>query len=261
VIRHVRLLFVSLFLALAACSAPAGVKDSVILAADPAPKLSDYGFFATANAGAAVADGVRPYDLVNLLFADYAGKHRFVYVPKGQSATYNPDTVFDFPVGSVLIKTFAFAPDMRDPALNEKWIETRLLIRKPDGWVAFPYIWNAEQTEAVYSPVGGKQVIKTISPDGEALTINYAVPNKNQCKECHSKGKVFTPIGPSARSLNHVGPAGVQQIADSTPAAAPGDDAMASSGDHGTSSSPNVRAKRLRMRQCNRRPECISAAR
>jgi uncharacterized repeat protein (TIGR03806 family) len=216
VIRYVRLLFVSLFLALAACSAPAGVKDSVILAADPAPKLSDYGFFATANAGAAVADGVRPYDLVNALFAVFAGKHRFVFVPKGQSATYTPDTVFDFPVGSVLIKTFAFAPDMRDPALNEKWIETRLLIRKADGWVAYPYIWNAEQTEAVYSPVGGKQVIKTISPDGEALTINYAVPNKNQCKECHSKDNVFTPIGPSARNLNHVGPAGVQQIADWT---------------------------------------------
>ncbi len=212
----VRLLVVSLFLALAACSAPAGVKDSVILAADPAPKLSDYGFFATANAGAAVADGVRPYDLVNALFADYAGKHRFVYVPKGQSATYNPDTVFDFPVGSVLIKTFAFAPDMRDPALNESWIETRLLIHKSEGWVAYPYVWNSEQTEAVYSPVGGRQVVKTISPEGEALTINYAIPNRNQCKECHSNNKVFTPIGPSARNLNHVGPAGVQQIADWT---------------------------------------------
>ena len=96
------------------------------------------------------------------------------------------------------------------------WIETRLLIHKPDGWVAYPYIWNAEETEAVYSPVGGKQVIETISPDGEALTINYAVPNRNQCKECHSQGEVFTPIGPSARNLNHVGPAGVNQLADWT---------------------------------------------
>ena len=199
-ISDVRLLVVSLFLVLAACSAPAGVKDSVILAADPAPKLSDYGFFATKNAGAAVSEGVRPYDLVNALFSDYAGKHRFVYVPKGQSAAYNPDKVFDFPVGSVLIKTFAFAPDMRDPALDETWIETRLLIHKQDGWVAYPYIWNAEGTEAVYSPVGGKQVVKTISPEGEALTINYAIPNRNQCKECHSKDHVFTPIGPSARN-------------------------------------------------------------
>lgn len=205
-----------LSLVVVACSAPAGVRDSVILAADPAPKLSDYGLFATANAGAAPAEGVRPYDLVNALFADYAGKHRYAYVPKGKSAAYNPDTVFDFPVGSVLVKTFAFAPDMRDPALNEKWIETRLLIRKSEGWVAYPYIWNAEGTEAVYSPVGGKQVVKTISPEGAALTINYAIPNRNQCKECHSKDHVFTPIGPSARNLNHVGPAGVQQLADWT---------------------------------------------
>ena len=29
-------------------------------------------------------------------------------------------------MGSVLIKTFAFAPDMRDPALNERFIETRM---------------------------------------------------------------------------------------------------------------------------------------
>lgn len=201
-------------LLLAACSQPVGVRDGVILAEDPAPKLSDYGFFATANAGGAVAEGVRPYDLVNALFSDYAGKHRFVYVPKGKSAAYNAEGVFDFPVGSVLIKTFAFAPDMRDPALDEKWIETRLLIHKPEGWVAYPYIWNDAQTEATYAAVGGKQLINTITPEGKAVAINYVVPNRNQCKECHSQGKVLTPIGPTARNLNHVGPAGVSQLAD-----------------------------------------------
>jgi uncharacterized repeat protein (TIGR03806 family) len=105
---------------------------------------------------------------------------------------------------------------MRDPALNERWIETRLLIRKKEGWVAYPYIWNAEQTEATYAPVGGKQTIETIAPDGEAISINYAIPNRNQCKECHQTGKELIPIGPKARNLNHVGPAGVNQIADWT---------------------------------------------
>jgi uncharacterized repeat protein (TIGR03806 family) len=203
-------------LTLAACSAEPGPHARVILAADPAPKLSDYGFFATTNAGAAPSEGVRPYDLVNALFSDHAAKHRYVYVPTGQSAKYEPDSVFDFPVGSVLIKTFAFAPDMRDPALDERWIETRLLIHKPEGWVAYPYIWNAEQTEAVYSPVGGRQKIETISPEGQPLSINYAVPNRNQCKECHRVGDALMPIGPKARNLNHVGPAGVSQLADWT---------------------------------------------
>lgn len=202
---------------LAACSQPAGVRDSVVLADDPAPKLSDYGFFATPNAGAAPAEGVVPYDLINALFSDYAGKHRFVYVPKGRHATYNPDTVFDFPVGAVLIKTFAFAPDMRDPALNERWIETRLLIRKADGWVAYPYIWNKDQTEAVYSPVGGGDKIETISPEGKPLSIDYAVPNKNQCKGCHVLSGAISPIGPKARNLNRPVPAGGEnQLAEWT---------------------------------------------
>ena len=203
-------------LVLAACSQPAGVRDAVVLADEPAENLSDYGFFASANAHAAPSEGVLPYDLVNALFSDYAAKHRLVYVPKGQAAAYNPDKVFDFPVGSVLIKTFAFAPDMREPANGERYIETRLLIHKQQGWVAYPYIWNKEQTEAVYSPVGGRQPIETISPEGKPLAIDYAVPNQNQCKECHSVDDDFVPIGPSARNLNHVGPAGVNQIADWT---------------------------------------------
>lgn len=202
-----------LFLGLAACSQSAGVHDSAILAAEPAPKLSDYGLFKDA-AAREPADGVTPYDLVNPLFSDHANKHRLVYVPANKSAAYNADGVLDFPVGTVLVKTFAFAPDMREPTKGERYVETRLLIRKADAWVAYPYVWNAEGTDAVYSPVGAKQVINTITPEGEAVAINYAVPNKNQCKECHSKDKVLTPIGPTARNLNHVGPGGVEQLAD-----------------------------------------------
>lgn len=224
-----RVLFAFLLGLVAACSQPTGVREDIVLGADPAPRLSDYGLFASPNAGAAVSDGVVPYDLVNALFSDHAAKHRFVYVPKGQRAIYNPEKVFDFPVGSVLIKTFAFAPDMRDPALNERWVETRLLIHKADGWVAYPYIWNKDQTEAVYSPVGGSERIETISPEGKALAIDYTIPNRNQCKTCHQQSKAFVPIGPSARNLNHVGPAGVNQLAnwvergllDTAPANAP----------------------------------------
>lgn len=224
-----RLAFAFVALVLAACSAQNGPNERVILADDPAPKLSDYHLFDTPNAGAAISEGVVPYDLVNALFSDHAAKHRYVYVPKGQSATYNETDAFDFPVGAVLIKTFAFAPDMRDPALNERSIETRLLIHKKEGWVAYPYIWNEEQTEAVYSPVGGTQHIETIGPEGESLSIDYRIPNRNQCKECHRVGDKLMPIGPKARNLNHTGPSGTQQLANWTergiltgaPAAAP----------------------------------------
>jgi len=181
-----------------------GPDMGVILAEAPAEKLSDYGLF-TDTAAAAPAAGVVPYDLVNPLFSDHAAKHRLVFVPGGEMAAYTDNDVFAFPVGTVLVKTFAFAPDMRTPDEGAYRVETRLLIHKAAGWAAYPYIWNEDGTEAVYSPVGGKRTIETITPAGAPLTINYAVPNQNQCKTCHQAGDALSPIGPKARNLNHKG--------------------------------------------------------
>jgi uncharacterized repeat protein (TIGR03806 family) len=189
----------------AACSGRAAGPDlDVILAEAPAETLSAYGLFAD-MAFATPAAGVTPYDLVNPLFSDHAGKHRFVYLPPGETAAYDGEDVFAFPVGTVLVKTFAFAPDMRTPEEGAWRAETRLLIHKEAGWAAYPYVWNEDGTEATYTPVGMRRTIETITPAGEAVRIDYAVPNQNQCKTCHQAGDALSPIGPSARSLNHDG--------------------------------------------------------
>ena len=191
---------------LGACSlgkAP-GPDLAVILAEAPAENLSDYGLFSDITA-ARPAKGVVPYSLVNPLFSDHADKHRFVFVPEGEAAAYSAGDVFTFPVGTVLVKTFAFAPDMRAPEDGAFRVETRLLIHKEAGWTAFAYIWNEAGTEAVYSPIGGHRTIGTVTPTGVPLTINYAVPNQNQCKTCHQAGDVISPIGPKARNLNRDG--------------------------------------------------------
>ena len=36
----------------------------------------------------------------------------------------------------------------------------------------------------------------------KAHKIHYAIPNANQCKECHDQNKITAPIGPTARHLN-----------------------------------------------------------
>ena len=191
---------------LAACGLgkASGPDLSVILAEAPAEKLSAYRLFADAGA-AKPASGVVPYELVNPLFSDNANKHRFVFVPQGKAASYDAADVFAFPVGTVLVKTFAFAPDMRTPGDGAYKVETRLLIHKETGWTAFAYIWNEAGTEAVYSPIGGHRTVETISPAGTPLTINYAIPNQNQCKTCHQAGDALSPIGPKARNLNKDG--------------------------------------------------------
>lgn len=184
-----------------AAEAPAPVRLDMVLAETPAPHLSDYGLFQDA-AARTPSPGVTPYDLTTPLFSDYAAKHRFVFTPPGKSAAYRPDGPLDFPVGTVLVKTFAFAPDMRQPAVDERYVETRLLIRKAAGWTALAYVWNADQTEAVLKRTGARLEVSFIDPSGEAQAISYLVPNQNQCKTCHSADGELIPIGPKARNLN-----------------------------------------------------------
>lgn len=191
------------FLLLTACG-QSGPDMQIIMSDKPAPILADYGLFSDVAANSPV-DGVLPYDLVNPLFTDYAGKHRYVYVPMGKAVKYNAVDALDFPVGTVLVKTFGYAPDMRTPDVGAYKVETRLLIHKKEGWVAAPYVWNKEQTEAKYAPIGARLQIQTIAPDGEKLDFTYAVPNANQCKTCHQSGHDILPIGPKIRNLNHKG--------------------------------------------------------
>lgn len=200
--------FLAIFMGLAfmaGCAQDAkGPNIDVILAEEPAGKLSDYGLFLDDSATQPVP-GVVAYDLVNPLFSDYAQKDRFVFTP-GKPARYVADEVFEFPVGSVLVKSFSYP--------ETGLIETRILIHKQTGWAAYPYVWNADRTEAFYAPIGARSSVSTTDPAGDPLTIAYAVPNQNQCKTCHQAGRAIMPIGPKARNLDHVGPYGAPQLAD-----------------------------------------------
>jgi hypothetical protein len=72
----------------------------------PAKRLSDYGFFKGTGATQEPVNGVVPYDVATPLFSDYTAKHRFVWLPPGAPARYDEREIFDFPLGTVLIKTF-----------------------------------------------------------------------------------------------------------------------------------------------------------
>jgi uncharacterized repeat protein (TIGR03806 family) len=185
----------------AVAQSPPSVNASAILAERPPQTLAEYRFFRDAGARQPNAR-VTPYDLNTALYSDGAMKFRYVYIPPGQTARYDAEGVFEFPVGTVLIKTFAFAADMRTPGENVRFLETRLLIRRASGWIALPYVWNAAQTEARLSPIGADIPVSFTDEDGAAVAFDWAVPNRNQCKGCHDRAGDLVPIGPTARNLN-----------------------------------------------------------
>jgi len=167
--------------------APAPVDLALVLAADPAPTLADYRLFVDA-AARTPNERLTPYALATPLFSDYSDKQRLVFVPPGTTVTYTATGVLAFPVGTVLVKTFAY---------GARKIETRLLIRKAGGWVPNTYVWNAAQDAAVLKRAGARVAVVW-----QGRRIDYAVPNANQCKQCHLDGDAVTPIGPRARNLN-----------------------------------------------------------
>lgn len=171
---------------------PAPVNDAAITGAAFPRVLSEYAFFQDGRAQEPAAR-VYPYALNTPLWSDGADKLRFIYLPDGTRMEADGQGLLRLPVGAAIIKTFAFGE-----GADRRLIETRILLHRADGWVALPYRWNAEQTEATLALAGGR--LDLVTPAGEA--ISYAIPNKNQCKTCHSKDGQVIPIGPKARNLS-----------------------------------------------------------
>lgn len=168
----------------------------------PYPKLSDYRFFTGELKAQVPAKGVLPYQLASSLFTDYALKNRFVWMPSGKKALYDGDgKSLDFPVGSVLIKNFYY--DGVQPANNTRIIETRLMIKKREGWIFAEYVWNDEQTEAVLDMNGSNTDISWKNEHGEMLQTNYRIPSETECLTCHKESEIPVPIGTKPQNLNN----------------------------------------------------------
>jgi uncharacterized repeat protein (TIGR03806 family) len=207
---------------LAACSDGSESKDPVPctppgVAFDPShppQHLSELCLLDPSPGAVTPKPGVIPYDLNTPLFSDYAQKTRLVYVPPGASATYHAVAALDLPVGSIVAKTFAMAPDQRAPAAGRKLVETRLLVHTSAGWKGFPYVWDGAEKDATYTPGGLVREMPIVTPSGAAVTASYLVPDQNKCARCHADNPddPLHLIGPTARNLNrdHAYPDGTE---------------------------------------------------
>jgi uncharacterized repeat protein (TIGR03806 family) len=176
--------------------------------------------------------GVVAYELNSALFSDYAHKLRTIWMPDGVSARYSDSESFDFPVGTIISKTFYYPlpggrshdgkavartsskNDLLENGLLEngtldlgkvRLIETRLLVHRREGWVALPYVWNDAQTEATLQRTGAVIPLELVGAAGDRAVADYQVPDQNQCAGCHTtdnSSRKILPIGPKARHLN-----------------------------------------------------------
>lgn len=186
----------ALLCASGAYAVPEPVPDQAVIDGTAMPaKLSAFGLFRAGTSEPLPA--LLPYSLHTPLFSDYAEKHRAIWIPAGQAVPVERDGRIDFPVGTVIVKSFGW-PDWN----GGRPVETRLLIRRAGGWTALPYIWDADGKDASLAIAGRRIPVRFKSPDGISHGISYAVPNKNQCKECHSLKGEIVPIGPKLGNID-----------------------------------------------------------
>ena len=144
------------------------------------------------------------YQLSTQLFSNYASKYRFVFVPNQQQISYQADSVFELPIGSVLVKSFALPYDTQITGItNERLIETRLLIHRQGGWTGLGYQWT--NGEAILN-IAGANINHSMNNQGEHLDFSYPMPSKAECKLCHQSttdgNSRIIPIGLKAQLLN-----------------------------------------------------------
>jgi uncharacterized repeat protein (TIGR03806 family) len=115
------------------------------------------------------ATGLVPYAPNAPFWSDGAGKERYLGLPNGASISFLAGGDFEFPIGSVLMKSFR---------LGGRLVETRLFMRHTDGeWAGYTYEWNAQGTDA-NRVIGGK----TVSIAGQS----WVFPSEAQCLACHT---------------------------------------------------------------------------
>jgi uncharacterized repeat protein (TIGR03806 family) len=178
-------------------TSPAPQIDYALVAGPTNPAtLSAFGFFR--GAADQLNPALIPYSLRSALFSDYADKHRWIVLPPGAQMQADGDGLLNFPLGTAIIKSFGY----RQADGSYRTIETRLLLHRASGWVALPYIWRADGSDADLRLAGGRVPVTFADPAGEVRTISYAVPNRNQCLNCHQLNGAMTPIGPRLRNLD-----------------------------------------------------------
>jgi uncharacterized repeat protein (TIGR03806 family) len=148
------------------------------------------------------AQRVVPYDVIAPLYSDRTAKYRFIVVPEGEVIGYSSHSTWDFPVGTVLVKTFSYPFDERDVQGGERLLETRLLVHEPDRWTPHTYVWNEEQTEARRVIDGGTIAFDWTDTEGRARHNDYGVPTTTMCHDCHGGDVRLDTLGGRTRQLD-----------------------------------------------------------
>lgn len=128
------------------------------------------GCFRPDNLREAVADAI-PYDVNAPLWSDAAAKRRWMVLPAGAKIKVGADGDFEFPNGTMLMKSFE---------LDGAMLETRFLVRHSDGeWAGYTYVWDEAGGNSA-SLLGEASASRSVGFE------TWLFPSRASCLSCHT---------------------------------------------------------------------------
>ena len=120
-------------------------------------------------------------------------------MPPGTSASYREDGVFDFPIGTILAKSFAFPgqrlPQQRTPDRNSP-------AGSYEGGMGRPSLHLERKPDRSPPRSRARSRPDQLHRRGRQARLHLLIPNANECKQCHDNNHAMLPIGLKARNLN-----------------------------------------------------------
>jgi uncharacterized repeat protein (TIGR03806 family) len=139
------------------------------------------------------------------LWSDGAEKERYLALPGTSQIEFMPENGWNFPEGTVLVKTFALELEAGNPASRRR-IETRLLTKPQKEWIGYSYVWNDEQTDATLVDRAGLDrvyEVRDAQQPGGVRKQTWHYPSRAECMVCHSRAANFV-LGLSTLQMNKV---------------------------------------------------------
>jgi uncharacterized repeat protein (TIGR03806 family) len=166
---------------------------------DPPLRLSQTGLFDDL-ASLDPASGLIEYELNQPFWSDGTLKRRWLGLPDGERIGFDATEAWSFPLGTVIVKHFEIALTEGDPN-SQRRLETRLLVRRDDGWRGFTYRWNGAETDADLLTGPERETITVTLAGGGTEDQLYEYPSRTDCLGCHTGAAGFA-LGVRTRQLN-----------------------------------------------------------
>ena len=157
--------------------------------------LSQTGLFEAPVSALLPAVGLVEYEVASPLWSDRALKRRWLGLPAGGTIRFQQHGNWEFPIGSVWVKHF----DLPLGASRSK-LETRVLLRQNDRFVAATYRWRQDGSDA--DLVTQRQTADvTLDVGNGPETQTWDFPGPGDCMGCHTspEGRV---LGVRTHQLN-----------------------------------------------------------